>query len=148
MNIQGLFPLRLTGLISLLSKGFSKVFSSTTVGKHEFSNAYIYIYIHTHSERKKTVMFIARINVRSSVRGIFCKCFWDSNLHVTSLSALCSVYLHPELQIVQNKLTPWCRIPNTNYSYQVDAFVILPAEVCYSVLLMLCGSIHRSQKTP
>ena len=31
MNIQCLFPLRLTGLISLLSKGPSRVFSSTTV---------------------------------------------------------------------------------------------------------------------
>ena len=30
MNIQGGFPLGLTGLISLLSKGFSRVFSSTT----------------------------------------------------------------------------------------------------------------------
>ena len=30
MNIQGLFPLGLTGLISLLSKGLSRVFSSTT----------------------------------------------------------------------------------------------------------------------
>ena len=29
MNIQGLFPLGLTGLISLLSKGLSRVFSST-----------------------------------------------------------------------------------------------------------------------
>ena len=29
MNIQGCFPLRLTGLISLLSKGLSRVFSST-----------------------------------------------------------------------------------------------------------------------
>ena len=29
LNIQGLFPLGLTGLISLLSKGFSRVFSST-----------------------------------------------------------------------------------------------------------------------
>ena len=36
MNIQGWFPLRLTGLISLLSKGFSRVFSSTTVWKHQF----------------------------------------------------------------------------------------------------------------
>ena len=36
MNIQGLFPLGLTGLISLLSKGLSRVFSSTTVGKHHF----------------------------------------------------------------------------------------------------------------
>ena len=31
MNIQGWFPLGLTGLISLLSKGFSRFFSSTTV---------------------------------------------------------------------------------------------------------------------
>ena len=30
MNVQGWFPLRLTGLISLLSKGLSGVFSSTT----------------------------------------------------------------------------------------------------------------------
>ena len=30
------FPLGLTGLISLLSKGLSKVFSSTTVWKHQF----------------------------------------------------------------------------------------------------------------
>ena len=35
MNIQGLFPLGLTGLI-LLSKGLSRVFSSTTVWKHQF----------------------------------------------------------------------------------------------------------------
>ena len=31
MNIQDLFPLGLTGLISLLSKGLSRVFSSTTI---------------------------------------------------------------------------------------------------------------------
>ena len=35
MNIQGWFPLGLTGLISLLSKGLSRVFSSTTVWKHQ-----------------------------------------------------------------------------------------------------------------
>ena len=34
MNNQGWFPLGLTGLISLLSKGLSRVFSSTTVRKH------------------------------------------------------------------------------------------------------------------
>ena len=33
MNIQDWFPLRLTGLIYLLSKGFSKVISSTTIQK-------------------------------------------------------------------------------------------------------------------
>jgi len=36
VSIQGWFPLRLTGLISLLSKGFSRVFSSTTVQGHQF----------------------------------------------------------------------------------------------------------------
>ena len=36
MNIQGRFPLGLTGLISLLSKGLSSIFSSTTVRKHQF----------------------------------------------------------------------------------------------------------------
>ena len=36
MNIQDWFPLELTTLISLQSKGLSRVFSSTTVKKHEF----------------------------------------------------------------------------------------------------------------
>ena len=36
MNIQGWFPLRLTGLISLQIKGLSKDFSGTTVQKHRF----------------------------------------------------------------------------------------------------------------
>ena len=39
MNIQGLFPLGWTGLISLLSKGLSRVFSSTTIRKHQFFGA-------------------------------------------------------------------------------------------------------------
>ena len=34
MNIQNWFPLGLTSLISLQSKGFSRVFSNTTVWKH------------------------------------------------------------------------------------------------------------------
>ena len=36
MNIQSWFPLELTGLISLQSKGLSRVFSSTMVQKHQF----------------------------------------------------------------------------------------------------------------
>ena len=53
MNIQDWFPLGLTGLISLLSKGFSRVLSSTTVQKHQFfgaqpslwSNSYIHTWL-------------------------------------------------------------------------------------------------------
>ena len=36
VNIQGRFPLGWTSLISLKSKGFSRVFSHTTVQKHQF----------------------------------------------------------------------------------------------------------------
>ena len=36
MKIQGWFPLGSTGLISLQSKGFSRVFSSTTVQNYQF----------------------------------------------------------------------------------------------------------------
>ena len=38
-NIQDSFPLGLTGLISLKLKGLSRVFSNTTVQKHQFFSA-------------------------------------------------------------------------------------------------------------
>ena len=51
MNIQDWFPLGLTGSISLLSKGHSRVFSNTTVQKHQFFGAqpslWSYSHIHT-----------------------------------------------------------------------------------------------------
>ena len=51
MNIQDCFPLELTDLISLLSKGLSRVFSSTTVRRHEFFGAQSFLlsisHIHT-----------------------------------------------------------------------------------------------------
>ena len=53
MNIQGWFPLGLTGFISWLFRGLSRVFSNTTVGKHQFfgaqpslwSNSHIHMWI-------------------------------------------------------------------------------------------------------
>ena len=36
MNIQGWFPLGLSGLISLQSRGISRVFSRTTIWKYQF----------------------------------------------------------------------------------------------------------------
>ena len=39
MNIQDWFPLGWTGWISLLSKGLSRIFSKTTVQKHQFFGA-------------------------------------------------------------------------------------------------------------
>ena len=51
MSIQGWFPVGWTGWISLLSKGLSRVFSNTTVQKHQFFGAQLSLYsnsnIHT-----------------------------------------------------------------------------------------------------
>ena len=44
MNIQGQLPLGLTGLISSKSKGLSRVFSSTTIWKHQFFSAQPYLW--------------------------------------------------------------------------------------------------------
>ena len=44
MNIQGWFPLELTGLISLQSKELSRIFSSTTIWKHSFKCMFLGIY--------------------------------------------------------------------------------------------------------
>ena len=48
MNTQGWFPLGFTGLISLLSKGFSRVFSSTTIWKHQFFSAQPSLWSNSH----------------------------------------------------------------------------------------------------
>ena len=48
MNIQDWFPLGWTGLISFLSKGLSKVFSNTTVQKHQFFSAQPFLRYNSH----------------------------------------------------------------------------------------------------
>ena len=44
----GWFPLRLTGLISLQSKGLSRVFSNTTVQKHQFFGTQLSLWSNSH----------------------------------------------------------------------------------------------------
>ena len=48
MNIQGWFPLGLTSVISLLSNGLSRVFSSTTIWKHQFFSAQSSLWSNSH----------------------------------------------------------------------------------------------------
>ena len=48
VNIQDWFPLGLTDLISLLSKGLSRVFSNTTVQKHQFFGAQLSLWSNSH----------------------------------------------------------------------------------------------------
>ena len=49
MNIQGWFPLGLAGLISLQSKGLSRVFSNTTVQKHQLFGIQLSLWSNSHS---------------------------------------------------------------------------------------------------
>ena len=48
MNTQDWFPLEWTGWISLQSKGLSRVFSNTTVQKHQFFGDQISLYYNSH----------------------------------------------------------------------------------------------------
>ena len=48
VNIQDWFPLGLNGLISLQSKGLSRVFSSTTIQKHQFFGAQPSLWSNSH----------------------------------------------------------------------------------------------------
>ena len=47
-NFQGWFPLGFTGLISLLSKGLSRVFSNVTVQMHQFFGAQLSLWFNSH----------------------------------------------------------------------------------------------------
>ena len=48
MNNKGSFPLGLTGLISLLSKGLSRVFSNTAIQKHQFFGTQTSLWSNSH----------------------------------------------------------------------------------------------------
>ena len=62
-NIQGWFPLGLTGLISLQSKGVSRVFSNTTVQKHQFFGAQSSLWSNSHIHT-----WLLEINIALTIR--------------------------------------------------------------------------------
>ena len=74
MNIQDWFPFGLTGSNSLKSKGFSRVFSNTTVQKHQFfstqlslwSNSHIYTWL---LEKPQLWLY-------EYLSAKWCICFW------------------------------------------------------------------------
>ena len=48
VNIQGCFPLGLTGWLSLQSNGLSRVFSNTTVKRHQFFSTQLSLWSNSH----------------------------------------------------------------------------------------------------
>ena len=74
MNIQDLFPLGWTGWISLQSKGLSRVFSNTTVQKHQFSSTQLSLWSnsqHPYMTTGKTIALIRRTFVSKVMSLLF-----------------------------------------------------------------------------
>ena len=78
MNIQDWIPLGLTGLFSLQSKGLSRVFSSTTIWKHQFFGAQPSLQSNSHIHSwllEKTIAFNYRdLCQQSDVALLFKRC--------------------------------------------------------------------------
>ena len=79
MNTQDWFPLWWAGWISLVSKGLSKVFSNTTVQKHQFFGAQPSIWFNSHiwrllrvswTERRSNKSILNEINPEYSLEGL------------------------------------------------------------------------------
>ena len=60
MNIQYRFPLGWTGWISLQSKGFSRIFSNTTVQKHQFFDTQLSLWSNSHMTTGKIIALTRR----------------------------------------------------------------------------------------
>ena len=74
MNIQDWFPLGWTGWISLQSKGLSRVFSNSTVQKHQFFGAQFSLVSHPYMTTGKTIA-LTRWTFISKVRSLLSSIF-------------------------------------------------------------------------
>ena len=73
INIQGWFPLGLTGLICLLSKGLTRVFSITTIWMHQFfGSAFLMVqFSHPYMTTGKTIALTVWTFVSKMVSPLF-----------------------------------------------------------------------------
>ena len=93
MNIQDWFPLGLTGLSSLQSKRLSRVFSNTTVQKHQFFCTQLSLYSHIYTfiydywknpienpmnSMKRIFSNVAKAIIHVKYLGIKMKSIWES----------------------------------------------------------------------
>ena len=104
MNIQDSFPLGWTGLISLQSKGLSRVFSNTTVQKHQFFDVLYGPTLHPYMTTGETIALTGRNFVGKVMSLLFNMLsrlvitFLPRNkcLLISCLQSLCAVILEPK----------------------------------------------------
>ena len=110
MNIQGWFSLRMTGLISLQSKEFLRVFSNTIVGKHQFFGTQTSLWsnsqIHTWLPRKHIAL--TRWTLVSKVMSLLFNilsrlviAFLPRNKH---LNCMAPVKIPSDFEVQENKI--------------------------------------------
>ena len=80
MNIQDWFPLGWTGWISFQFKGFSRVFSNTTVQKHQRSAFFIVQLSHPYTNTGKDIALTRRTFVGKVMSLLFICCLGLSKL--------------------------------------------------------------------
>ena len=78
---SGLIPLRLTGLISLQSKGLSRVFSTTTIQKHQFFSTQPSLWsnshMHTWVPEKPKLWLFGPLSVKGCLHFLICCLGWS-----------------------------------------------------------------------
>ena len=125
MNSQGWFPLGLTGLISLMSKGLSRVFSSITVQKHQFfrTQPSLWSNSHIHTLLDKTIALTIHTFV-GKVRSLLVHTFYRSVMAFLPCSKL----------LLTSRLESWSAvILGPKKIKSVTAFTF-PPFVCHDVM--------------
>ena len=82
MNIQDWFPLGLTGLISLQSKGLSRVFSIKTVQKHRLFGTQPLLWSNSHIRMWLLLPLSGSLNPQLQVRFLHLKTWPPHNVHL------------------------------------------------------------------
>ena len=108
VNIQGWFPLGWTGWISLQSKGFSRLFSSTTSCRHQFFRTQPSLWSNSHIHTSllyQDIIFNIKYNTGSPILGAFLPLFFYLFLYITFIILSTGIYWKWTQVIYDNKDT-------------------------------------------
>ena len=113
MNIQDWFPLGWTGWISFQSKGLSRVFSKTTVQKHQFFSAEVSLWSssHTHTRllEKPQLRLDRPLSAKECLWFLICCLGWSKLLskEQVSLNLMVAIAICSDFRAHKNKV-PHC----------------------------------------
>ena len=112
MNIQDWFPLGLTGWISLQSKGLSRIFSNTTVQKHQFFSiqpSHIQL-SHPYTTTRKTIALTIQSFVGKVISPLsrLVKLFFQRRSFFFFLNFMASVTICSDFGAQERKCFPIC----------------------------------------